>query len=104
MKKYDIDKIIEKIEKYKDMDLNDINPDDIPDINEIRIDRRKPKVERMLDFLSQVENPYVFKVNGHLVQIGFTNNGKTVKDCLEIYFDISFINPILFSVPVSSNI
>ena len=82
MKKYDIDKIIEKIEKYKDMDLNDINPDDIPDINEIRIDRRKPKVERMLDFLSQVENPKVFKVNGHLVQIGFTNNGKTAEDCL----------------------
>ena len=81
----DEDKIILKEvenKKYKDMDLNDINPDDIPDINEIRIDRRKPKVERMLDFLSQVENPYVFKVNGHLVQIGFTNNGKTAEDCL----------------------
>ena len=50
MKKYDLDKIIEKVEKYKDMDLNDINPDDIPDINEIKIDRRKPKIERMLDF------------------------------------------------------
>lgn len=41
MKKYDIDKIIEKVEK-----------------------------------------PYVFKVNGHLVQIGFINNGKTAEDCL----------------------
>ena len=41
MKKYDIDKIIEKVEK-----------------------------------------PYVFKVNGYLVQIGFTNNGKTAEDCL----------------------
>jgi len=36
----------------------------------------------MLKFLSQVEIPYVFKVNGHLVQIGFTNNGKTAEDCL----------------------
>lgn len=81
-KKYDIDKIIEKVEKYKDMDLNEINPDDIPDINEIKIDRRKPKEERILDFLSEVENPYVFKVNGQLVQIGFTNNGKTAEDCL----------------------
>ena len=36
----------------------------------------------MLDFLSQVENPYVFKVNGYLVQIEFTNNGKTAEDCL----------------------
>lgn len=59
------------------MDLNEINPDDISDINVIKIDRRKHKVERMLDFLSQVENPYVFKVNGHLVQIGFTENGNS---------------------------
>lgn len=29
MKKYDIEKIEEKIEKYKEMNLNDINPDDI---------------------------------------------------------------------------
>lgn len=28
MKKYDIEKIEEKIEKYKEMNLNDINPDD----------------------------------------------------------------------------
>lgn len=82
MKNYDIERIIEKVEKYKDMDLNDVNPDDIPDINEIKIDRRKTKEERILDFLSQVENPYVFKINGHLVQIGFTDNGKSAEDCL----------------------
>ncbi len=28
MKKYDIEKIEEKIEKYKELNLNDINPDD----------------------------------------------------------------------------
>ena len=36
----------------------------------------------MLDFLSQVENSYVFKVDGHLVKIGFTENGKTAENCL----------------------
>ena len=82
MKEYDIDKIIKKVEKYKDMDLNDINPDDIPDINEIKIDRIKPKVERMLDFLSQVENSYVFKVNGKLVRMSFAENGPTADECL----------------------
>lgn len=82
MKKYDIDKLKEKIEKYKDMNLNEINPADIPDISELKIDRRKTKEERILDLLTKVENPYVFKVNGHLVQIGFTNNGKTAEYCL----------------------
>jgi len=82
MKKYDIERIIEKVEKYKDMDLNEVNPDDIPAIKDIKIDKRKLKEERMLDFLSQVENPYVFKINGKLVQIGFTDNVKTAEDCL----------------------
>lgn len=82
MKKYDIEKIEEKIEKYKELNLNDINPDDTQDINEIKIDRRKPREERIVDFLTQVENPYVFKIKGHLVQIGFTENDKTAEDCL----------------------
>lgn len=42
------------------MDLNEINPSDIPDISELKIDRRKK--ERILDLLTKVENPYVFKV------------------------------------------
>lgn len=42
------------------MDLNEINPSDIPDISELKIDRRKK--ERILDLLTKVGNPYVFKV------------------------------------------
>ena len=42
------------------MELNEINPSDIPDISELKIDRRKK--ERILDLLTKVENPYVFKV------------------------------------------
>lgn len=42
------------------MDLNEITPSDIPDISELKIDRRKK--ERILDLLTKVENPYVFKV------------------------------------------
>ena len=62
----------------KETNVIKVNLDDIPDIKNIKINK-KTKEERMLDFLSQVENPYVFKINGHLVQIGFTDNGKTEK-------------------------
>ena len=40
----------------------------------------------MLDFLSQVENPYVFKINCRLVQIEFTDNEKTTEECLTNVF------------------
>ena len=72
----------EKLNRCKNVKLEDINPDDVDELSSIKIDRRKSSNERILDFLTQVKNPYVFKVNGHLVQIGFTNNGKTVEDCL----------------------
>lgn len=33
-------------------------------------------------YVTSLENPYVFKINGRLVQIGFIDNGKTSEDCL----------------------
>jgi len=38
-----------------------------------------------LDFLTKVKNPYIFKVNGKLVRIRFSENTElTVEDCLTI--------------------
>ena len=33
-------------------------------------------------FLTQVKNPYVFKVNGKLIRMVFSENGSTVDECL----------------------
>ena len=52
------------------MKLEDINPDEVDELSSIKIDRRKTSNERILDFLTQVKNPYVFKVNGKLVRTG----------------------------------
>jgi len=64
------------------MKLEDINPNDIDEISSIKIDRRKPIDERILDFLTQVKNPYVFKVNGKLVKLEFTDNGTNAEDAI----------------------
>ena len=66
----------------KNMKLEDINPNDVDEISSIKIDRRKSSNERILDFLTQVKNPYVFKVNGKLVRMSFSENGPTVDECL----------------------
>ena len=50
------------------MELEDVTLDDIDEIGSIKIDRRKPSEERILDFISKVKNPYIFKVNGKLVR------------------------------------
>lgn len=80
--KYNIKELEEKIKKCRNMKLEDINPDDVDEISSIKIDRRKSSNERILGFLTQAKNPYVFKVNGKLVRMSFSENRSTADECL----------------------
>ena len=54
MDKYNIEEIKEKLEeklnRCKNMKLEDVTLDDVDEISSIKIDRRKPSEERILDF------------------------------------------------------
>ena len=67
------------MEINKDMKIEDVSLDEI---SSIKIGRRKSSNERILDFIMKVKNPYIFKVNGKLVRISFSNTDKTAEDCL----------------------
>ena len=65
------------------MKLEDVTLDDVDEISSIKIDRRKSSNERILDFLTKVKNSYIFKVNGKLVRMRFSENTNlTADDCL----------------------
>lgn len=82
MKKYNIKELEEKLNKCKNMSIKDINPDEIDNLENIKIDRRKEPNKRILDFIEETKNPYVFKVNGKIVKIEFTENGVKAEDAL----------------------
>ena len=67
----------EKLDRCKKIKL-----DDVDEITDIKIDKRKSSNERILDFLNKTKNPYIFKVNGTLVRIGFSETSRTADDCL----------------------
>ena len=64
------------------MSIKDVNPDEIDDLEDIKIDRRKEPKERILDFIMKIKNPYVFKINGKIVKIEFIENGIKAEDAL----------------------
>ena len=66
----------------RNVSLDDIKLEDVDEITDIKIDRRKPSNERILEFLIKVKNPYIFKVHGKLVRIHFSDTDKTAEDCL----------------------
>jgi len=80
--KCNIKKLEEKLERCKNIKLEDINLDDVDEISSIKIDRRKPNNERILDFLTQVKNPYIFKVNGKLVKLEFSDNETNAEEAI----------------------
>ena len=75
-------RIKEKLERCKNMQFNEVNLDEVEDIEDIKISKRKSSNDRMLDFLSSVANPYIFKVDGRLVKIEFSNNGRKSSNCI----------------------
>lgn len=82
MNKYNLKEIEEKLNRCRNMKLEDVTLDDVDEISSIKIDRRKPSNERILDFIVKVKNPYIFKLNGKLVRIRFSNTDKTAEDYL----------------------
>ncbi len=83
IKKYNIEELREKLERCRNVNLDDVKLEDVDEITSIKIDRRKSSEERILDFLTKVKNPYIFKVNGKLVRIRFSEDTDlTADDCL----------------------
>ena len=82
MKKYNIKELEEKLKRCKDIDLSEVDIDEVDDLDKIKISRKKSKEERIIDFINKAKNPYIVKVNGRLVKIEFTDNGRKAEDCL----------------------
>lgn len=79
----DYDLLIKKLNKYKKMNLEDINIDNLIEISNVKITRKKSSKQRILDFLNEIDNPYFFKVNGRIVQIAFNDESSlSANDCL----------------------
>ena len=82
MEKYNIKELEEKLKRCKYIEVNEVNIDDVDELSEIKISRKKSKEEKILDFIVKTKNPYIFKVNGKLVKLEFTDNGTNAEDAI----------------------
>lgn len=51
------------------------------DITTVKIDPSLDKEERIEDYIQQIKNPYIFKVNGMTVKISFSGKRK-LEECI----------------------
>jgi len=82
MKNVDINNLIDKLEKSKNTSLDDIDINEIDDIENIKISRKKSSHDRIIDFITTVKNPYIFKIGNRLVKIEFSDKNRRAEDSL----------------------
>lgn len=82
MNNYNLAKLEEKINKCKNQKIEEIDENEIDELSDINIDRKKKGNERILDFINKISNPYIFKIKGKVVKIEFTNSNVDAEESL----------------------
>jgi len=76
----------EELERLKYIDIKEIDPEGLQELNEVKLHSDLPVQERLELFFYQIGNPYCFKVNGTPVQVSFSSDGKSLDEALNNYF------------------
>lgn len=67
----------------KQVDVRTVNPDTLVDINDITVNDKLSKEERILNFIRQIRNPYCYRCGKVVVKISFNDTDVTLEDRME---------------------
>lgn len=76
-------KIKTKMQLGKNSNIRFAQEKDVDNLKEIKIDTNKSKLERIINFLRDVKNPYMFTVDGIKVKFEYSDNGPDINECVE---------------------
>lgn len=71
----------EELQKMSEVDIRTVNPDELVDITDVKINSDLPKEERIKDYIRQIKNPYCYRCHGVTVKISFAGK-KKLEDCI----------------------
>jgi len=74
------------LEAMRAVDIRTVDPETLVDIRDVKINSLLPQRERMIDYIRQVKNPYLFKCGKMVIQSSFTETEATLDDRLERCF------------------
>lgn len=72
-------------EQMKQVDIQSIDRDSLVDINDIKIDGKLPREQRLVEFIRQINNPYCYRCGKVVVKVSFADTDVTLEDRLEHY-------------------
>lgn len=77
----------QKLYQASTCDIRTIEPERVKDISEIKIDETRGVRERILDLLSQTENPYIFRCGDMLIKVKYTSEASLESKLVRLLID-----------------
>lgn len=74
-----------ELQQMRTLDPLCVDKDTLVDIQSIQINMNLSREERIMDFIEQIRNPYLFKCGNLIVQSVFSDSGVTLTDQLKQY-------------------
>lgn len=71
------------LEKWQSVDIRTVKPEDVVDIQQIKIDDGLSQQEKRREFIRQVKNPYCFRVGKIIVKASYSGNGVSLNERFE---------------------
>lgn len=71
------------IEEMKNVDVRTVKREELADIREVEINKRKNREGQVKDYLEQIKNPYCYRYGEYVVKIGFEDTTVTLTDRLQ---------------------
>ena len=66
--------------KVKETNTDELDISELVDIREVKIDRSKPQLIRIISYINQVKNPYCFRVGNSKVRVFYANKDESLND------------------------
>lgn len=67
----------------RQQNIKEVNADDLVDIRTVSVDTSLPSEQRMMNYLEQVKNPYLFRCVDAVVSVRFSAGGTALDGLLK---------------------
>ena len=81
---------MEKMNEMQSVDIRTVDPAELRDIRDVKVNAALPKRERILDFIRQIKNPYCYRHGKYVVKVSFTDTDVTLEDRMLSYIRSKF--------------
>lgn len=77
----------EEVMEMQNRDIRSINPDDLVDIRDVKIDPKLPQDEKLKSYIEQIKYPNLFRCGKIVVKVSYTDTDRTLNDAVRSYLE-----------------